>query len=92
LRPPADPDEIAAVELRLGIKLPTELSELCEAADGTYDKPGRWFVMWRLGDVADWNLEAWYGWEAEARRTFLGFGDDGTGRPFCVALGGPPAV
>ncbi|MGW1341874.1 SMI1/KNR4 family protein [Kribbella sp. NPDC002412] len=92
LQPPADPGEIAAVELRLGIPFPAELRGLYEATDGILDKPGEWFVMWRLGDVARWNLEAWNGWESEARRRLLGFGDDGTGDPFCVALDGETTV
>jgi cell wall assembly regulator SMI1 len=92
LQPPADPGEIAAVELRLGIRFPAELRGLYEAMDGVYDRPGEWFVMWRLGDVARWNLEAWNGWESEARRRFLGFGDDGTGNPFCVALDGESTI
>ena len=36
--------------------------------------------------------EAWNGWESEARRKLLGFGDDGTGNPFCVALNGEPTI
>lgn len=92
LQAPADPGEIAAVELRLGIGLPAELRGLFGATNGIYDKPGEWFVMWRLEDVAQWNLEAWNGWESEARRRFLGFGDDGTGDPFCVALDGDSTV
>ncbi|GAA1708530.1 hypothetical protein GCM10009745_65460 [Kribbella yunnanensis] len=92
LRPPADAGEIAAVELRLGIGLPAELRGLYEATDGILDKPGEWFVMWRLGDVARWNLEAWNGWESGDRRRLLGFGDDGTGAPFCVALDGEPTI
>jgi hypothetical protein len=91
LQLPSEPAEIAAVELRLGIKFPAELRELYEATDGIYDKPGEWFVMWRLGDVARWNLEAWNS-RSEARRRFLGFGDNGTGDPFCVALDGEPAI
>ncbi|NIK60867.1 SMI1/KNR4 family protein [Kribbella shirazensis] len=92
LQPPADAGEIAAVELRLDITFAAELRGLYEATDGIFDKPGQWFVMWRLGEVARWNLDAWNGWESEARRKLLGFGDDGTGDPFCVALDGEPTI
>ncbi|WP_432890347.1 SMI1/KNR4 family protein [Kribbella sp. CA-245084] len=92
LQGPADPGEIAAVELRLGVAFPGELRGLYEVTDGIFDKPGEWFVMWRLVDVARWNLEAWSGWESEARRELLGFGDDGAGDPFCVALDGKPTI
>ncbi|MFI5692165.1 hypothetical protein ACIA58_10025 [Kribbella sp. NPDC051586] len=51
-----------------------------------------WFVMWRLKDVAVRNVEAWNGWESQTRRTFLTFGDDGTGAPFCIALNGEPTI
>jgi cell wall assembly regulator SMI1 len=92
LQPPARPTEIAAVELRLGTRLPDELRGLYEETDGIYHKPGQWFTMWRLSDLANWNLEAWNGWESEDRRRYLGFGDDGTGNPFCVELAGGPTI
>jgi hypothetical protein len=92
LQPPVDAAGIAAVELRLGIKLPTTLRGLYEATNGIYAQPGQWFVMWHLDDLASRNLAAWNGWESEARRRLLAFGDDGTGDPFCVELDGEPAV
>ncbi|WP_165546961.1 SMI1/KNR4 family protein [Kribbella sindirgiensis] len=92
LQPPADPGEIAAVERQLGIAFPAELRALYAATNGIYDRPGQWFVMWPLADVANSNLAAWSGGAPEARQKLLGFGDDGTGAPFCIAVDGEPIV
>lgn len=92
LQPPADCDHIARVEQDLSIELPPELRTLYETTNGLYDKPGQWFVMWPLADLAARNAPAWIEWETEARRRFLAFGDDGAGQPFCLALDGDPTV
>lgn len=84
--------ELADAERRLNIELPTEIRGLYEATDGVFHKPGQWFLVWKLQDVVERNVEAWNGAAPEARRHLLAFGDDGTGDPFCVALDGDPAV
>lgn len=93
LQPSASAASIAAAELRLGVTLPPDLRGLYEATDGIHDNGGQWFVMWQLEDLAIRNLEAWSSdWETEPRRGLLGFGDDGTGDPFCVELKGGTTV
>ncbi|GAA1550175.1 hypothetical protein GCM10009804_03470 [Kribbella hippodromi] len=91
LQPPVDPDEIAAAEVRLGVTFPSELRGLFRATDGIYDKRGQWFVLWRLEDVVQRNLEAGNGLDYATRR-LLSIGDDGTGAPFCITLDGESAV
>jgi len=78
-------------ERSLGIELPVDLREMYEATDGLYDGPGEWFVMWRFADLVERNLEAWKA-ESADRRLQLGFGDDGTGNPFCVRVDGGGGV
>ncbi|GAA1586691.1 SMI1/KNR4 family protein [Kribbella karoonensis] len=92
LQAPATQQEIAEVERRLGAELPVELRGLYEATNGAFHTLGQWFVLWRLEDVADRNVDAWIGRESAERKKYLGFGDDGTGSPYCVALDGEAAV
>src|SRR4051794_33955107 len=84
---PVPPGDLAAGERRLGIELPADLRQMYEATDGLYDGGGEWFVMWRFADLVERNLEAWK-LESGDRRLQLGFGDDGTGNPFCIRLDG----
>ena len=81
-------DDLHACKAALGSSLPPGLRRLYLASDGVWDEPGQWFVIWPLADVVQWNRRA-SEIEGPARSASIGFGDDGTGSPFCVdRLGG----
>lgn len=92
LQPPAGADRLDSVERDLGVKLPAQLRQLYDVSDGVYDLLGRWFVIWPLADLVERNGPHWIGWENEVRRTLLGFGDDGTGAPYCIARAGGSVI
>ena len=92
LRRPASIDDLAGAEAALGAALTAELRALYLVSDGVYAEQGQWFVIWPLADVAARNSVEQVGWEGPARRELIGFGDDGTGAPFCVARGGGTGV
>ena len=80
--------DLEVCESGLGVRLPSDLRELYLATNGVWDEPGQWFVIWRLEDVAKRNRLASEA-EVAGRSEWIGFGDDGTGSPFCVdRLGG----
>lgn len=92
LRPGGGADDVAAVEAALAAVFPAELRELYLASDGVFDRPGQWFVIWPLSEVVTRNREAWSLEDSPVRRGLVGFGDDGTGAPFCVPRGGGGGV
>jgi hypothetical protein len=63
---------------------PEDLRRLYLASDGVFDAPAQWFVIWPIADVVIRNREAWSCEDSPSRRNLVGFGDDGTGAPFCV--------
>ncbi|WP_319464162.1 SMI1/KNR4 family protein [Micromonospora sp. RTP1Z1] len=87
LRPPSSVAVVSQVESLLGVGLPADLRAFYLATDGVFDKMGQWFVCWPLDEVVKRNQEAWAE-EGAGRRQLLGFGDDGTGSPFCVSTSG----
>ena len=88
LHPPSTPAMISEAEARLGITFPKDLRDLLLTADGVFDCAGEYDVFWPLVRIVQENLTAWE-FEGLARTQWLGFGDDGTGSPFCVStLGG----
>lgn len=89
---PVSPDELTRAEASLGTVLPADLRALYLASNGVYHKPGQWFVIWPLADVVERNSDDWVGGESKARRRLIGFGDDGTGHPFCVPRDGSIGV
>jgi hypothetical protein len=91
LRPGATTGEIAAAETALAAAFPEELRQLYLVSNGVFDRPGQWFVIWPLPEVVTRNRQAWPQ-EGPARRELLGFGDDGTGAPFCVPRDGGSGV
>lgn len=92
LHPGATADEIAAAEAALGAVFPDDLREVYLATDGVFDRPGQWFVIWPLPEVVARNCRAWSWEDSSARRGLVGFGDDGTGAPFCVRRDGSGGV
>ena len=91
LRPSALADDLGACEAELGSPFPQELRSLYLASDGVWDEPGQWFVIWPLAEVVERNRLA-HDVEGPNRREWIGFGDDGTGRQFCVDRQGGNAV
>ncbi|WP_232304106.1 SMI1/KNR4 family protein [Pseudofrankia sp. DC12] len=91
LRQGADEAEISAAESRLHVLVPLALRDLLAASNGVFDRVGQWFVVWPLSRIVQDNSEAWE-LEGRDRRAYLGFGDDGTGNPFCMRLDGSCAV
>ncbi len=91
LRPGAAPGEVAAAETALAAVFPAELRQLYLASDGVFDRPGQWFTIWPLSQVVTRNRETWPQ-HGPGRRELVGFGDDGTGAPFCVPRDGSSGV
>ena len=91
LRAPATPPSLCAAECELGVTFPPELRALYLASDGVFDEPGQWFVIWPVTELVSRNQAAWAA-GGSTRRELLAFGDDGTGSPFCVSLGGAADV
>jgi hypothetical protein len=92
LCPGAGAGEVAAVEAALEAVFPAELREIYVTCNGVFDRAGQWFVIWPLSEVVTRNREAWSLEDSPARRGLVGFGDDGTGAPFCVPRGGGGGV
>jgi hypothetical protein len=87
-QPAASEAAISDCESALGATMPSDLRALFRYSDGLWDDPGQWFVVWPLVDVLARNQAA-YESEVPGRRGWIGFGDDGTGNPFCFnRLGG----
>jgi hypothetical protein len=92
LRPGAAAGEVAAAEAVLGAVFPDDLRGVYLASNGVFDRPGQWFVIWPLPEVVASNRRAWSWEDSPARRGLVGFGDDGTGAPFCVPRDGSGGV
>jgi len=90
-RPGVSGSAISAAEARLRTPFPLALRELLAASDGVFDRAGQWFVLWPLARIVENNEDAWAA-GTPVRRELLGFGDDGTGAPFCVRLDGSSDV
>jgi hypothetical protein len=58
------------------------------ASDGVFDRVGQWCVIWPLSEIVTRNLQAWALEDVPGRQALVGFGDDGTGAPFCVPRDG----
>ncbi|WP_196073137.1 SMI1/KNR4 family protein [Nakamurella alba] len=85
----ADSDLMAAAESELECRLPDELRQLYLASNGVFEKRGEWFVVWPLASVVERNTFDWDLYpDDEERADLVGFGDDGTGAPFCVRRSG----
>lgn len=90
-RPGATKVAMDHAEAVLGAVFSAGLRTLYSATDGVFDKPGQWFVVWPLAEVVTRNQRAWAD-ESAARQELVGFGDDGTGAPFCVPRDGGVGV
>ena len=84
--------EVGAAEAALGVVFPAQLREVYLASNGVFDRAGQWFVIWPLAEVVVRNGEAWSLADSPVRRGLVGFGDDGTGAPFCVPRDGGAGV
>lgn len=91
LRPPVAAAELDRAGVLLGAVLLDDLRRLYLTTDGIFDKSGQWFVVWPLVEILAGNHRDW-AVSAAGRRALLGFGDDGTGAPFCVPRNGGPGV
>jgi hypothetical protein len=88
---PASADSIDQAEAELGVDLPQDLRALYAVTDGVLERRGQWYVIWSLSDAVSRNLKA-YSIEPPGRAALVGFGDDGTGAPFCISRDGGTAV
>jgi hypothetical protein len=91
-RPDASADEVAAAEAALTAAFPADLKDVYLVSDGVIDAAGQWFVIWPLAEVITRNQDAWSLGGTSPRRVLVGFGDDGTGAPFCVPRDGGVGV
>lgn len=92
LRPCASAGEAAAAEAALTATFPADLTNVYQVSDGVFDTSGQWFVIWPLAEVVTRNQDAWSREASSPRRALVGFGDDGTGTPFCVPRDGGAGV
>jgi hypothetical protein len=93
LRPGATEHEVRGAERMLSTAFSSELCALYEVTDGVFDAAGQWFVVWPLTAVVARNREARLDADlGSERRQLVGFGDDGTGAPYCVRRDGSPQV
>lgn len=92
LCPGAAGGEVAAAEAALGAVFAEDLRQVYLASNGVLDRPGQWFVIWPLAEVVTRNRQAWSLEGSQARRGLVGFGDDGTGSPFCARRDGSGGV
>jgi hypothetical protein len=92
LTPGAAAVEIAAAEAALEAVFPVGLRHLYLLSNGVFDRAGQWFVIWPLAEVITRNRQAWEQDGSPVRRELTGFGDDGTGAPFCVPRDGSNGV
>ena len=90
-REPAQRSALDQAEVALQVVLPDTLRDLYLATDGVFDEPGQWFVIWPIVELVTRNADA-YAVEGNRRRALVGFGDDGTGSPFCVRSDGSDEV
>jgi cell wall assembly regulator SMI1 len=72
LRPGADADEVTAVEAALEAVFPEQLREVYQTSNGVFDRPGQWFVIWPLREVAIQNSQAWSLTDNPARLGLVG--------------------
>jgi hypothetical protein len=84
--------DVAAAEAALGAVFPDDLRQVYLASDGLFDRAGQWFVIWPLAEVVSRNRQARSREDSPVRRGLVGFGDDGTGAPFCVRRDGRGGV
>jgi cell wall assembly regulator SMI1 len=84
--PSCSDEQLARAEAALGVPLPGRIRELFRAGDGRYRRHGDWWVVWPLDRLVADNTDAWR--RGTLSRALLAFGDDGTGNPFCVPIGG----
>jgi hypothetical protein len=80
--PPLPEERLDRVEEEMGRPWPGILRPLYAAADGLFDTPGQWWVVWPSARVVSDNRRAWR--DGELSVDLLAFGDDGTGNPFCI--------
>lgn len=86
LQPGASVSDLDACESGLGASLHSSLWNLYRAANGVFDHLAQFFIVWPLAEVVERNRLAW-ATEGGGRLRWIGFGDDGTGNPFCVPRG-----
>jgi hypothetical protein len=91
LRQAAAEADVCGAEASLSTVFPADLRGLYVVSDGVYDRAGQWFVVWPIAEVVARNRAAWNAEDA-GRRRLLGFGDDGTGAPFCILRDGSAGV
>ena len=92
LCPGATVGEVAAAEAALRTAFPAQLRGVYLASNGMFDRTGQWFVIWPLPEVVARNSKAWSFTDSQVRHKLVGFGDDGTGTPFCVPRDGSTGV
>lgn len=92
LSPGVTADDLAGAEADLGVEFPAALRQVYLASDGVFSRDGQYYPVWPLAEVlrrnrADWSRDDWQG-----RADLVGFGDNGTGAPFCVERAGSDSV
>jgi hypothetical protein len=92
LSPGVTADELAGVEAALGAVFPEALRQAYLASDGALLREGQYYPLWPLAEVLRRNQDDWSWDDAQRRHELVGFGDNGTGEPFCVDRVGSDTV
>lgn len=92
LSPGVTASELAGAEAVLGAVFPAALRQVYLASDGVFSRGGQYFTVWPLAEVLRRNRDDWLRDGRQGRADLVGFGDDGTGAPFCVERSGSGSV
>ena len=92
LAPGVAADALADAEAVLGAVFPTALRQAYLASDGAFLRNGQYYPLWPLAEVLRRNSDDWSWDDTPERHELVGFGDNGTGEPFCVARTGSDTV
>ena len=86
LSPGATTADLAKAEADLGTALPAEMRQVYLASNGVLHRDGHYYPVWPLSEVVRRNRQDWSLDGRAERHDLMGFGDDGTGAPFCARL------
>jgi hypothetical protein len=92
LSPGVTADELAGVEAILDALFPAALRQAYLASDGALLRDGQYYPLWPLAEVLRRNRDDWSWDDRKERHELVGFGDNGTGEPFCVDRVGSDTV
>ena len=95
LRPGCSAEEIEKAERELGVAIPESLRTFLQATNGLTDLAARYEYGWNIEAIVTENRRVWSDAAMPLDNSLIGFGGDGAGGWFCLALDpqdDPPVV